>query len=45
MIGFDNRTIYIVEHDDHGQLHAQLVDSDTMEVVYVEPGRTRPFSG
>ncbi|MCP4319644.1 MAG: hypothetical protein GY789_27605 [Hyphomicrobiales bacterium] len=38
MIGFDNRTIYIVEHDDQGQLHAQLVDSDTMEVVYVEPG-------
>lgn len=38
IVGFDNKTIHIVEHDDLGQLHARLADPDTMEVIYVEPG-------
>lgn len=38
IIGFDFKTIYMVEHDDWAHLHARLVGPDTMEVVYVESG-------
>jgi hypothetical protein len=38
IIGFDFKTIHMVEHDDWAHLHAHLVTPDTMEVVYVESG-------
>ena len=38
VIGFDGKTIYIVEHDDTGVFHCRLTDPDTIEVVYVEAG-------
>lgn len=38
VIGFDRKTIYIVEHGDWGVFHGRLVGPDTIEVVYVESG-------
>lgn len=38
VIGFDGKTIYMVEHDDWGMKFARLVEPDKMEVVYMEAG-------
>jgi hypothetical protein len=38
IIGFDGKAIYIVEHGDWGVFHWRLVDSDTVQSVYVESG-------
>lgn len=38
VIGFDGKSITIVEHDDMGTITGQLVDRDTMQLIYGEPG-------
>ncbi|MCP4341077.1 MAG: hypothetical protein GY799_19860 [Desulfobulbaceae bacterium] len=38
VIGFDLKSITIVEHDDMGTITGQLVDRDTMQLIYGEPG-------
>jgi hypothetical protein len=38
IIGFDGKSITIVEQDDLGTLHAELVGKDTMRLIYGEPG-------
>lgn len=38
VIGFDGNSITIVEHDDMGTITGHLVDSDTMQLIYGEPG-------
>lgn len=38
VIGFDGKTIYLVEHGDWGIVHARLVGPDTIEAIYVESG-------
>ena len=38
VIGSDNKTIYLVEHDDVGILRCRLLDPDTFEFVYLESG-------
>ncbi len=38
VIGFDGKSITIVEHDDMGTITGQLIDRDTMQLIYGEPG-------
>ncbi|MCX2979236.1 hypothetical protein [Candidatus Marimicrobium litorale] len=38
VIGFNNTSISIAEQDDMGALGGQLVNRDTMQLIYSEPG-------
>ena len=38
VIGWDNRSIHIVDDGDKGHRYGQLTDANTMKVVYVESG-------
>lgn len=38
VVGFDGKTLYIVEQGDDGRLDAALVGPDTMRVIYTESG-------
>lgn len=38
IIGFDGKTITIVEQDDMGTMHGELIGNDTIRLVYGEPG-------
>lgn len=38
VVGFDGKTLYIVEQGDSGRIDAELVGSDTMRVIYSESG-------
>jgi hypothetical protein len=38
IIGFDGKSITIVEQDDMGTLHGELEGKDTMRLIYGEPG-------
>jgi hypothetical protein len=38
VIGFDGKTIYMVEHNDWGMKFARLIEPNKMEVVYMEAG-------
>ncbi len=38
VVGFENKSITIVEHDDMGTITGQLIDRDTMQLIYGEPG-------
>lgn len=38
VVGFDGRSLTLVENGDWGVMKGALVDSDTMELIYAEPG-------
>ncbi len=38
VIGFDGKSITIVERDDMGTITGQLTDRDTMQLIYGESG-------
>ena len=38
LVDFDGTTLHIVEHDDWGHFRGRLVDSDTIQLIYVESG-------
>jgi hypothetical protein len=38
VIGFDGKTLYIVEQGDAGVFHGRLTGTNTIEVVYLESG-------
>jgi len=38
VVGFDGKSLTLVENGDWGVMKGALVDSDTMELIYAEPG-------
>jgi hypothetical protein len=38
VIGFDGKSLTLVENGDWGVMRGALVDGDTMELIYAEPG-------
>ena len=38
VVGFDGKTLYIIEQGDGGRIDAELVGPDTMRVIYSESG-------